>query len=497
MGRDGVAWIRARPHLVTAWAAVLLTVALGAFRLGTKSLWIDEALSAHVAGVDWSGFWDVAVSREAFWGLYYLAIRGWATVLGDSEVALRTFSLVAAIGAIPVTYLVAARLVGRRAAGFAAILLAVNGFFISRAAQDARGYALAVLFATLSSLLFVRAVQGPSLGGWVAYAAVGALAMYVHFYVSLVLLAHVVSLAFLPRARLPLKPVVLTFVAIGALISPLGLFILLRGTGPLGWIPEPALGDVARLFEDLSGDGGRLLLLATLVICSVGLIGAVRALDPRGDPEGRWRLGLVLAWLFVPVAVSFGFSVLARPILVDRYLIVCAPPLMMVAGLGLAHLGPGWIRGLALVILLVLAGRGLLGWYDGEPVENWRSATAYVMDRGAPGDGVVFYEPFSRLGFQYYLEANGGEREAPAPAFPSTAWGKNHLAEIPFASLEVPSAGTLDGYDRVWFVLRSARPVVPEKQRGIAFIHQALSRDYELAGSKEFPGVRIFRYEPG
>ncbi|MGA7286736.1 MAG: hypothetical protein WBX02_01480, partial [Terriglobales bacterium] len=80
----------------TIWLGlvVALAAALRLFRLGVRSFWLDEAVSAMLARVDRHVFASAVIHRQANMVLYYLLLRGW-TRLGSSEFALRSFSALA------------------------------------------------------------------------------------------------------------------------------------------------------------------------------------------------------------------------------------------------------------------------------------------------------------------------------------------------------------------------------------------------------------------
>ena len=99
-------------------AELVLGAILGSLFLGTHSLFLDESVSATLATAPWHRFANVVTHREANMALYYLLLRGWV-VFGHSEVALRSLSVILAVGALWVVIVLGARLVrpACRAAG--------------------------------------------------------------------------------------------------------------------------------------------------------------------------------------------------------------------------------------------------------------------------------------------------------------------------------------------------------------------------------------------
>src|SRR3954451_18596270 len=79
-------------------AAVGVAGGLGAYHLGSRSLWGDEAFSIALAREPFAEFWRVVSTSQANMSLYYFLLRGW-TVFGDGEAVVRSLSLLAGVGA--------------------------------------------------------------------------------------------------------------------------------------------------------------------------------------------------------------------------------------------------------------------------------------------------------------------------------------------------------------------------------------------------------------
>ncbi|MGZ4328080.1 MAG: glycosyltransferase family 39 protein [Solirubrobacteraceae bacterium] len=135
-------------------ALTILGFALAAYRLGTKSMWLDEAVSADHARLGLSALWTVITSHDPNMGLYYVLLHLWTRVFGYSEAAVRSMTVVLAGFSVPVMYLLGKRLFGRTAGLVAGLLLAIAPFFVQYE-QTARSYALVVLLVLLSSCFFV------------------------------------------------------------------------------------------------------------------------------------------------------------------------------------------------------------------------------------------------------------------------------------------------------------------------------------------------------
>ena len=129
------------------------SLALACARLGAKSLWLDEAVSAEYAGFGLRSGIPHVLRYDPNSVLYYAGLSVWVKLFGDSEVAIRLPSaLFFAITSIFI-YLIGTRLFTRSSGLLAAALFTLNATAMSFA-QMARGYALLACLVTIASWLF-------------------------------------------------------------------------------------------------------------------------------------------------------------------------------------------------------------------------------------------------------------------------------------------------------------------------------------------------------
>ena len=116
---------------------------------------------------------------------------------------LRAPALLAGTAAIPVTYLLGLRTVGRGTALVATALTAFAPFMIYYSAE-ARGYGIAILLVMLSTLAMLAALDSGRTRWWVAYAACTCAAVYTHYTTVFPLAAQLAWLLWSqPGARRP------------------------------------------------------------------------------------------------------------------------------------------------------------------------------------------------------------------------------------------------------------------------------------------------------
>lgn len=387
-----------RPLVVAAVAvAVILGIAL---RLHARSeLWLDEALSVHLAQLPLGDLPD-ALRRDGAPPLYYVLLHGWMQLFGDGNHAVRLLSAVCSVATLPLV-LRAGQRFGGPTVGVAALALMATSPFAIRYATEARMYALVALLVTAGWLALMNALERPR-PAWLAAVGVLAGALLLTHYWAFYLLG-VTGLGLLlaawraPARRAAALPC-LAAIAVGSLMVfgpwlPTFLYQSAHTGTPWGISPSPV--EVAfTTLVDLGGGpfpegqalAGLLAALALLALLGRALDGRRIELDLRTRPGARRELLVAGATLVVAVAVG----VLTGSAFASRYTSVIFPLVILVAAYGLRTLAD---RRLLAVVLTVAALLGLVGG-----VRNlvFRRTSAdrvveLIQERGGqPGDLVVY-----------------------------------------------------------------------------------------------------------
>src|SRR5438045_1575255 len=86
-------------------AVTLLAAAVRFYRIDTQSLWYDEGISAHQLT---RSFPEIlrAAALDTHPPLYYWTLKAWGSLLGDSELGLRSLSAVARVAMVLLNVLV-------------------------------------------------------------------------------------------------------------------------------------------------------------------------------------------------------------------------------------------------------------------------------------------------------------------------------------------------------------------------------------------------------
>lgn len=272
--------------------------------------------------------------------LYYVLSWGWAQAFGTGEVGLRSLSALFGVMTIPVAYCIGAELASRRAGLLAAALAAVNPMLIWYA-QEARSYALLVLFGAVSFFFFARALRTRAGRDLALWALASALALYSHYFAvfAVGIEAAWLLLSLRDRWRVTL-PAVAAVVLVGLSLLPL----IETQVNPthIGWIEESPLS--LRFYETgssfLAGETGHVIaeppreryaLLPAILIAAGLLLAWIRG--TRGERRSA-LLGFVVALGIAALAL---FAALAgKDYVVERNLLPALIPLMVAAAIGFA-----------------------------------------------------------------------------------------------------------------------------------------------------------------
>jgi len=487
----------ARPQRQTALAVALVVavLAVGALlrfnAIGRKSLWLDEAVTLNLADAPYGEMIAAVVGHDAHPPGYYALLHPWMRG-SHSAARARAFSAAASVATLAAFYLLARALLPQAAALMATALLAVSAYQVYFA-QEARHYALAALFVTLSWCCLAQIVAGKRRHQWpfwLGIALSNAAALYTFYYCAFAIAAQLVVLLALWRqlGRRPVARWLAWQLLPAALFAPYVSVILehaarLRSLAPPGGAPDaPALMATASQFACgfLARLAGHYPGVALAGSATLGLL-AVAAGLAAWRAHGR-ALAVGLAWLLAPVLLLALFPLRGHAY-DPKHLLIAAPALALLPAAAFAS-ARGLLRWAvaALAAALVAANAySLVRYYDrGVEKENWRAAVAEVVQRVEPGDIVVFNPFYVRHPFHYYY--------------------RPHYRDFPVVTVEAPvagrpfRAGELKLGRRLW-VLEGASPVeVPNPE-----VNRALSGYPLLMPVRRYEGligtVSVYLYD--
>jgi mannosyltransferase len=189
------------------WLVLGVALALHAWRLDAKNLWLDECASWDMATQSVTRL-IAATAADIHPPLYYLLLKGWMWWLGDSPIGLRSLSVLASLVSLWLMCRLAEGVLPRGAT-FAALLWYAALPNVVSFSQEARMYALATASVLAMCLAYRRWVDSGfrSRPALVAYAGCATAALYLHYFTALAVAAIWAHTVLVPERRRPSLPV--------------------------------------------------------------------------------------------------------------------------------------------------------------------------------------------------------------------------------------------------------------------------------------------------
>jgi 4-amino-4-deoxy-L-arabinose transferase-like glycosyltransferase len=430
------------PYISSTWLLCILigAIALGfnLYRLGTPSIWYDEAFSVELARQPLPLLWHIIWGPEPNMEFYYLFLHFWLGFTGflglhPTEFVVRLPSAIFAAFSSVMVFLLGRRFLGITAALVGSGLYLLNDLQLLYA-QQTRSYSLQLLLICIAwyALLVVLTQESHQKRWWVCFIGVTTLSVYAHLFSLMILLAQVLAfcgLLILPgpwrdQARHRIVACIVSLVSIGVLIIP--ILLVSRHGSKTAWLPSPHLHDVYNLFLTISANS-KLYLLVLFGLCALGILVSMLVYLPEGkqlleqfalynsgDDKRNSMLQqylpaafALLCWLVIPVAISFIVSQGSTRLFSTRYLVIILPPLFLLVGLGVASLRWRVVQVALTLALFLMAFYYVPLYYRSAQVEDWNSTVSWLEQHYQPGDGLVCYNNAQgcQIPVEYYIHA--------------------------------------------------------------------------------------------
>jgi mannosyltransferase len=487
---------------------VLLGLTLRLYQIDRESLWFDEA---HTYWTVRSSPADIvkSVANDVHAPLYFLFLHYWVRILGDSDGAMRLFSAMFGILAIPVVFQIGKLLFNDRFGLMAALFLSVSGFHIQYS-QEARPYSFYFFLTSLSLLSAIIAHKGTR-HAWIGYILSTVLLLYTHNTAILAVAAVMLFYLVLswPWRPASLYPFLLANLAIVFLYTPWIWFFVgqaVRITERF-WTSSLTAGHILRTLTEMAliPSGTDIPRKIHIVLLAVPFSILLLALPSLWAKEKKMLIALALLFL-VPVGGNLLASTTIRNIFILRVLIpaLLLLPFLWATPILMDSEGPkSPYRKLAVVAMASMFFILLIGSIDflrHNSKEPWRQAVEIFQKSYKSGDVVVYIVPYNEIAFARYLSANF--YNLPVVAIPAGSYlnlRPPHYQPINKGDKDETGIATLQALkgknSRLWVILRHS-PTTKKYKALIDSTFAWLDANYKNLTELKRKNLQFVLYEP-
>ena len=416
-------------------ALVALLVLAAAVRIAAATrvpMWFDEIYTLRTARFGPAGILH-ALRADIHPPLHELIVWAWWRIVGNSELWLRSLSIIFGVATVAVVYGAARDFFGRAPALLAALLLALHRTHVYHS-QELRAYVMLWLLYYVLVWATWRFVRDGGIGARIGYVLAGTAALYTHYqailFLALTALWGTAAILAFPRdpaggaaddppragrAR-RLATWIGLHLAIAVLFLPQvpTLLMQVQRNRESHWITAPHFENLTHMLQGYAF-GYRVLMIPALVLALLPLF----LRKERGPASLLWCCTLPM------IVVTYVMTQHGAHLFTERYMQFVLPAWCMLLAAGI--MGIRW-QPLAAVIALgfaVLAARSLALQQPFEESRELALAERYVAERARPGDVVLTADTHSLLFFvehepalaRYRLLLVGG----PLPYYEGTA----------------------------------------------------------------------------
>ena len=134
-----------------------ITIYLRLINIISEQLWEDEAISIAIAGSSFDNFWPVVIG-DIHPPMYYLILRGWILLFGNSVFSCRLLSAVFSILTMPVLYLIGKEIKDEKLGMIIIFLYSISPFSVFFA-NEVRAYSLIHLLFTVCLYFTIKCLK--------------------------------------------------------------------------------------------------------------------------------------------------------------------------------------------------------------------------------------------------------------------------------------------------------------------------------------------------
>ena len=376
-----------------ALAAVFLVALLLRVREALRApLWYDELYSHSAAGRPWPQVMEI-MRQDVHPPLHYMLAHLWRFV-GDSDLAVRSLSILFGMATLAATYALVRELFGRGPAFVATALLALHPWHIY-ISQEARSYPMLWFFLTTSAFAAWRWCNRGSRTDAALFVIASTLALWTHYLAGVVLFVQWAwGIAYLRRDAKKLGAWVLLHAGVGLLFAPIlpMLWQQFHRVESDHWMPRPTTGDLADLARRFAFSAR----YAAPVVIALALL-------PLFSPRTRRAALFALAIGPVTVLLCWALGSAGVRLFATKYMLFALAATFALVAAGIARLPGRFTPAIAAVLLSLFALRATHARKPYPEAEGLAGARAVLAGRVHEGDIIYHADSHTLLFAQRYF----------------------------------------------------------------------------------------------
>ena len=494
---------QSQTHYLLLFIILLAGTVLRFYQIDEWSIWVDESWSMKFADLSFIDYFTGEYG-DVHPPFYYILLKWWMLVFGNSEIAIRSLSAVSGCLSIVIIYIVGRLLFNRNTGLVSAFILALAVFHIQYS-QNARMYELLSLLAILSYYFLIKLTVKTDIRISTGYVIFTILLIYTHFAGLFLVIAqnvYVFSRLFVQKKVIEIKLKTWLFLQLVVAILYLPWLYYLMGT--ISGIqknvafdnPAPNLHDVLTTFSIYAGSNKLLLLFALMLPLSVFSVNRIAgSINLRNFESSlrdyRWlislndvsRVWMLMTWLLIPIIIPWFISQFSANIYYERTLIASSLAFYLLVACAIASIKNNFVKSIVIVAIILLSVHALKSYYNTDVNrEPWRDVAGYIDANAKPGDMVIFHTPergaVSQC-FGYYSQ-NTELTKISFPGYKEVVSEQNIKELMPM----------LQDKNRVWLVLVHYKGSDPE-----GLIKASLARSFGLIDQLKFGRIEVYLFD--
>jgi mannosyltransferase len=373
---------RAAAHYAIYAIALAVSIALWLVAIRAP-LWLDETSSYWQIS---AGFRQIMARRglvsAAYPYILWLATR----ITGTSEIALRSPSILAMLGAVYLLYRAAREIFDRDVALIAVVIFCIHPI-VAFAAIDARPYAFGALAMNAAIYSLVRLRHSES--GWLAAAFGATAALSTHFQLLFGAVLPVLAISFLVakagNVKTLVRQSVIAFCAFTLVFLPVVPDLIQIFRYRQAYVFDKTAPSLVELASTLA-PGWLVFTLPGIVLLAI----VSKKLDMRGQLDG-WSFSVCASLGLIPILILYGVSALTPTnIFVARYRLIAIPGIALWWGWLISRIDSSFLRVLFCVAVVSTAAYKKLSSPDARQHSyTWKYALELAEKNAAPDGAPV------------------------------------------------------------------------------------------------------------